>query len=325
MTWLKKNLIFAIIMLLLFGVLGYEVYLILGERKKAVAAEAEFENKIEEHQKLSNKSILPHQRNVELTKEEIDRHLDEMKVYEEALDYDEVLADRFADYPESSTDALFDIQFFVEEYREKTAAATEMSSVDLANEFFGFQAYSQSGPESSLIPTVYKQRLVVAYILDRLFEAKPEELISVARPGEESESGSESRGRGATRDSQAGSAGFSLDPKLTAAISDVAETKPYQVTFTGRTSTLRTFVNELESYEMPLIVRSIEVVPASATGSSSDTGTSRRRRRSEETETESRDSEKEADENIPLVADNLSRFTVTMEFIDLVPYDNKAR
>lgn len=322
MTWLKKNLIFTILMLLLVGALGYETYLTLGDRKEAAVAEKAFESKIEEHRNLSRKNILPHQRNVELTKEEIDRRLAEMKIYENALGQSEQLEANFADYPSSSTNALFEIQFFVDEYRQKTARATEMSNEDLANEFFGFQAYSQSGPEASLIPTVHKQRLIVAYILDCLLEAKPEALLSVARPGEENSANRpQEPGRGQT---QAGSAGFNLDPKLSIAVPDVAKTSAYQVVFTGRTSTLRTFINELASFEMPLIVRSVVATPATGSdfSSSSSSAPDRRRRRTQESTSSSTDQEQAADENIPLVADNLSRFTVAMEFVDIVPYEN---
>src|SRR5690625_718759 len=320
MTWLKKNLIFTILMLLLLGALGYETYITLGDRKKATAAENTFESKIEEHQRLSRKDILPHQTNVNLTKEEIDRRVAEMEIYEQALGHSAELEARFADYPNSSANALFVIQFFGNEYRQTTARATEMDNDALANELFGFQAYSQSGPEASLIPTVQKPRLIVAYILDCLLEANPEALVSVARPGEAASDTSApdpSRGQ-----SQAGSAGFSLDSKLSTAIPDVAQTSPYQVVFTGRTSTLRTFINELASFDMPLIVRSVVAEPASGTGSStSSAGTDRRRRRAtQESTSDSAEQEQEADENIPLVADNLSRFTVAMEFVDIVPH-----
>lgn len=324
MTWLKKNLFFTVIMALLAGALGYEIYMILGERSTARAAEDEFQQKVDEYQKLANKSVLPHDKNVQLTQEEIERQRKELSLYTEAIRDQEELQKLFGGHPTSSTNALFDVQFFVEEYRAKAAAATSMTAEDLANEFFGFQAYAQTGPADSLIPTVYKQRLIVAHILDQLFEARPEALVSVSRPGEsgaQNNAAAANGGRGPAQ--QAGSAGFSLNSRLSAAIPDVVKTSPFQVVFTGRAGTLRAFLNGLSSFEMPLLVRSVEVASATESSSSSGAGAEpvRRRRRSRTPEPAQQEEEEKVDENIPLVADNLSRFTVAMEFIDLVPFE----
>lgn len=328
MIWLKKNLFFTIFMVLLAGALAFEIFLVLGQRATAKAAEDDFKKKVEEFQRLANQETLPHEKNVEMTEEEIARQREERSLYVASFGEDDELAEKFAAHPTSSTNALFDIQFFVQEYRQRAAEAMGVPEADLAEEYFGFGAYAQAGPPESLLATVYKQRLIVAYILDQLFKAKPEALLSVQRPGEAGAEASLPEPRGGRGQAQAGGAGFRLDPKLSAAIPDIAETSAFQVSFTGRASTLRKFLNELASFEMPLIVRNIEVAPASAAASNFGQEPVRRRRtRTPEAEPEAQptgregEEEEKREENIPLVADNLSRFTVAMEFVDLLPLE----
>ncbi len=338
MKWLKKNLIFTVIMVLLAGALGFEVYLILGKRATAVKAEENFQSKVDEHQALSGKQILPHTNNVDLTRQEIERQRAEQEIYEAVIRGDEELAAALAAHPTSSTNALFGIQFFVEEYRDKAAAATQMTETQLAGEYFGFQAYAQTGPREDLIPIVYKQQLVVSYILDQLFAAQPESLVSVSRPGEggASEQAAPPPAGGRDRGQQVGRAGFRLSPDLTAAIPGVIEAEAYQVVFTGRASTLRTFLNTIAQFEMPLVVRSVEVAPAgerSSTSGQQEPATRRRRRADPETvepvqepaPAEQTEEAAPVSDNIPLVANNVSQFTVAMEYLDLVQDKNADR
>lgn len=320
-------------MVLLAGALGFEIFLVLGQRTTALKAEADFRSKVEEFQRLATQGVLPHPRNVELTQDEIARQQEELALYIASIQDQEKLKELFGDPPTSPTNALFEIQFFVEEYRDRAVAGTGMEAEDLANEFFGFGAYSQAGPPESLLPTVHKQRVIVGHILDRLFEARPEALISVQRPGEAGGERAAPEPRGGARGQgqpASGAGGFSLNPQLSAAIPDVVSTSAYQVVFTGRSSNLRTFLNELADFEMPLIVRSVQVAPAGedpARGGGQQEATGRRQRRPapqvpESSEEGTTTEPARVDENIPLVADNLSRFTVAMEFIDLIPFEN---
>src|SRR5690606_20636070 len=196
----------------------------------------------------------------------------------------------------------------------------------------------QPGPREDLIPIVYKQQLVVSYILDQLFAAQPESLVSVSRPGEggASEQAAPPPAGGRDRGQQVGRAGFRLSPDLTAAIPGVIEAEAYQVVFTGRASTLRTFLNTIAQFEMPLVVRSVEVAPAgerSSTSGQQEPATRRRRRADPETvepvqepaPAEQTEEAAPVSDNIPLVANNVSQFTVAMEYLDLVQDKNADR
>lgn len=318
MIWLKKNLRFTFAMVVLAAVLVVEAVMILGQRAEAREAEDAFRSKVDEYSRLAGGEVLPHRRNVENSAAEIERQREELKLYHSSMQGQAGLAEAFADHPTSRSDAFFDIASFVDDYRERAINAG-LRAEDVEDSHFGFEAYSSVGPAEGRLASVYKQRLVVAYILDRLFEAEPKSLIEVRRPGDGGENGN-----------QGGA--FRLSPQFTAAIPDVADTSAYQVVFTGRASTLRSFLNQLTSFDMPLIVRNVQVDPAGQTGDRRRESSERRQPRRAaprsspaETEEQSEDengAESRNGERIPLVADNLSRFTVSMEFVDVKPVED---
>lgn len=328
MIWLKKNLLFTIAMVVLAGGLAVEIYMILGQHAAAREVEADFMAKVEEFQRLAGKDVLPHDRNVELTAAEIERQGEEMEMYQASMQGREGLSETFADYPTRRSDAFFEIAGFVDEYRSRAVDAG-LAVGDVAASHFGFENYATVGPNEDQLAEVHKQQLVMAHILDRIFAARPESLIEVRRPGEaagSNEGAQDDRGRNPAP--AAGAGNFRLNSQLSAAIPDVAETSAYQIVFTGRASTLRSFLNELTSFDMPLIVRNVQVAPASEAPERREEQPRRRpSRRVERTpvpEGEATESEVAevgeaplGGERIPLVADNLSRFTVAMEFVEV--------
>jgi hypothetical protein len=325
-------LLFAVVMVILAGVVGFEVMLVLKKRGHAQEAQKSFYKQVEDYQRLLHQRVLPAQQNIELTRQEIERQREELEIYTSEMRGRRDWAAEFARHPVSGPDSVFEIITFAEEYRRRAAVAN-VTMANLDNEFFGFQAYSQTGPNEANLATVHKQRLIVGHLLDRIFAAQPETLISVRRPGEGRGPAAADTGERAApgdRGGAVGTAGFSLNPQLSAAISGIAETMPFEVVFTGRSSTLRTFLNDLASFEMPLIVRSVEVSSLTESGRRGDGEQAVRRRRApgaaqEETPATRPDGAPPRDENVELVSDNLSRFTVTIEFIDLVQPANARR
>ncbi len=316
MAWFKKNILFTIIMVLLAGLLAAEIYYVLGRRQEANEAEAEFQAKVEEHNKLSSKKILPHENNVALLQTEVERKQDELGQYHTLLKGDSELQEAFKNHPKSRADAFFDIASFVQEYRRKAAEAEVGIS---ENETFGFGAYATTGPAEDQLAEVYKQRLIVARILDEVFEAGPQALLSIRRPGE-----------GGSQGQREGGGSFNLESKFSVAIPDMATTLPFEVVFTGHTDTLRSFLNQLSTYETPLMVRKVEVTPAAENPGEqrqqAEGGSPRRRSAParQETPDATAEGENETREAVPLVRDNLSRFTVALEFVDVRPVE-KAR
>jgi len=329
MAWLKKNLLFTIIMVLLAAVLAVEIFFVLGRRQEARQAESEFQQRVEEHQRLTQKAVLPHENNVALTQAEIDRQQEELLLYNRAMVGDPTLRERFQQYPRSRADAFFDIASFVEEYRQR--ANTRGVGIN-DNEHFGFAAYSAAGPDEREIPGVYRQRLIIAEILDRLFEAQPQALVAVQRPGEGRANGAE-EGMTMRRGAGAGQQGmgqqqqqqqqFRIDPQFSVAIPNVAQTLPFQVTFTGRSDTLREFLNNLTSYELPLVVRTVESMPEGQAAQAQPAAGGRRRGTVAPQAEAAGDQPQQ--EEVPLVLDNVSRFTVALEFVEVEPAGEGSR
>lgn len=316
MTWLKQNLLFTILIVLLAGVLVVEILFVLGRRANAAEAEEQFNGKVEEYQRLTGKSILPHERNVTLTQAEIDLQLERANQYRDGFLGREDLRAKFDSPPTSRADAFFDIASFVEDYRVKAVAA----GVEIpANEYFGFAAYSTSGPDQDRIPGVYRQRVIIAHILDKLFQARPTSLVAVVREGQ-------ARAAAPGRGTPDGGGSFQLPSRQSLAIPELAETLPFQVAFTGRTTNLRTFLNALAEFDMPLVVRHIDVTTTGAQTAEQQTGAGEPRRgrgRAAEPTAPRTPGEEEEDpareENILIIPETVGTFTVSLEYLDVLP------
>lgn len=178
-----------------------------------------------------------------------------------------------APVPASPTDAYFDIANFVERTKSKAAAA----QVELgADNRFGFAAYRSTGPERDLIAPVFKQRLYVEYLVDSLIAAKPGAILGIQRerpltPAQKQQV-EEAIASGQTLPNFGGGSGgsdgdyFSIDPQISARRPGFVDTIPLRLTFVGFTDSLRAFLNELVSFKVPVVVRSVEVAPANPTG-----------------------------------------------------------
>jgi len=234
---------------------------------------------------------------------------------------------RNAKVPAEPTDIFFDITNFVEKTRAKAKDATVQIKPD---ERFGFAAYANAGPERDLIPQVFRQRQVAEYLIDALFAAHPRELVSFQReqPLTKAQLATLASGQAlpaATRDtSGVDSDLFEIDSRISARVPGFVSATAFRMTFSGETESLRTLLNKLAAFELPLVVRSVEVEPASgvtainapapvagdANALSAIFGN---------TPADGSTPSTEPVKPKPLVERVLSKFTVTVELIDLVP------
>jgi hypothetical protein len=190
---------------------------------------------------------------------------------------------RTAHTPATRTDAYFDLATFV----EQTRALAQKQEVDVKPEAarFGFATYANEGPDVDHIPTVFQQRLVAQYLIESLFAARPRSLLSVQREHMLTKAEREARDA-AVRESQAAAEAsgtppaavadanftgqsdsadfFVIDPRASARVPGHLETTAFRMVFTGQTAVLRAFLNKLASFELPVLVREVEVVPATA-------------------------------------------------------------
>lgn len=190
--------------------------------------------------------------------------------------------------PERRPDAFFDIADFVERMRFRA----EQAGVGLkSDERFGFAEFAHVGPEQDEIPAVFRQRLVMQYLLEQLFDARPERLLTVRRERPTSATSRDTRATTTTASADL----FEVDPRMTARVPGFVDATAFRLEFTGGTGTLRTFLNRLSTFELPLVVRSVEV----------------------ERQNEPPGLRASEGEIAPLVVPATSRFTVTVEYIEL--------
>lgn len=158
--------------------------------------------------------------------------------------------------PTSRTDAFFDLSGFIRAMREQAGRAGVGLRPD---EQFGFSAYVHEGPETDLIGAVYRQRRVVARLLEALFAARPRQLEAVqrTRPGRSPPGTVPAPGAASTAETDL----FAMDPGLSAGEPGLVATEGYRLTFVGHTPALRRFLAGLAASNLPLLVRSVAVEP----------------------------------------------------------------
>lgn len=217
--------------------------------------------------------------------------------------------------PVARTDAFFDLATFVERERE----LAKKQGVELKGEAsrFGFAAYANEGPDERLIAPVHRQRLVAQHLIESLFEARPRALLSLQRERPLTVEERKQQGEAAAAGTPPPEAPvlvagdspdyFAIDPRVSARVPGSVEAVAFRLTFVGQTTALRAFLNKLAAFELPLVVRSVEVESAAG-----DEG-----------------GESAAAEAVapavgartaaaPLIAKSTSKFTVTVEFISLL-------
>ncbi|MEY4939551.1 MAG: hypothetical protein RIQ93_1286 [Verrucomicrobiota bacterium] len=241
--------------------------------------------------------------------------------------------------PAARTDAFFDLATFV----EKTRELARKSGVEVRPEAarFGFSAYANEGPETDRIEAVFRQRQVAQYLTEALIEAGPKALIAVKRERPLTKIEREQRNvipvPGADNpppadvaldDGEDGPDFFSLNPRIIVRRPGFVDSFAFRYVFVAQTAALRSFLNRLATLELPVLVREVEVEPASAEDAQTPASY-------EEASAESAplaasivltaDAGSVAKKTsavsaaLPIVTRPLSRFTLTVEFIELVP------
>ncbi|MCF7686669.1 MAG: Amuc_1100 family pilus-like protein [Cephaloticoccus sp.] len=206
---------------------------------------------------------------------------------------------RQAVIPTLRTDAFFALANYV----QAMEAAARVNGVAVAaDERFGFKSYVNEGPAVEQIPTVIRQSQILHHALTTLFAARPLRLVAVLRT-------MPLDGKPAVqRRTEGGRDGFELAPRLSVQRPGHINTLGFQVEFTGMTAVLRTWLNALAAFDLPLVVRAIEVQPVTGSpGMPTQTTAMRVTGKSGN------------DQLVPLVLPVASNFKVTFEYIELEP------
>jgi len=138
--------------------------------------------------------------------------------------------------PLNSRAAYFDLV----RYRNTLTALARAQGVEIGqDEFWGFRAYANEGPDEVGIVSVYTQRLVLERVLESLLRSKPQRVLAVIREDQ-------SVGTSALEAREPESADASYR---------------FQIRFLGTTVTLRAWLNELARDRAPILVRGVTVEP----------------------------------------------------------------
>jgi hypothetical protein len=174
---------------------------------------------------------------------------------------------RSAKAPAARTDSYFDLATYVEKMRD----LARKNDVDIRPEAaqLGFASYAKEPPEAERIEPVFRQRQVAQFLVESLLEAKPRAVLMVKRERTLTKAEKEARAAATANGEPAPEATdissddgpdyFTIDPRVSARVPGYVDTTAFRLTFVGQTSALRTFLNKLAAFELPVSVRELEV------------------------------------------------------------------
>lgn len=267
------------------------------------------------------------------------------RVAEELQRYREALGQSLAVFQsarriEGSSDAvevLPKVQGLIVDLRREANAAGVTISEDAS---FSFARYREevAPPPPETIPLLDKQIQIIQPLVSLLIASEPEAIIQVFR--EYVEAGDPNQ-REPGRPIPDAPGTFIIAPEETARVPDALETLAFQLIFEGYTQSLRNLLNKLSDLNLPLVVRDIRVSPASGSGSLARQGENSGGGSGGDESASPFSSlfgdadaapppgaetpESDEPEQVPIIEDNQSRFTVTLEFIEITLDMDAAR
>ena len=337
MNWFRKNPLFASV-LLLFGLvvlaeLGFMV-------ERWLAADSLAASLVQRNQELNAvREVVPSpsRENAKAIEEDLARAQRALATMQAELKGRGPAVERLAaaKVPPARPDAFFDLATFVEKMRELARKHEVGIRPDAAR--FGFSAFTNEGPDSEHIEAVFRQRLVAQYLLEALLESKPRALLAVRREAPLTRKEREDRDTALAAALEAAAAGGSAPESPAAAMADgpdyfaiesagsvrypmYVDTLAFRFVFIGQTAALRTFINRLAGFDLPVIVREVEAEPATLEESTvldeppADAAASDAPAKDVAPAKPAR----RASNVAPIVARPFTKFTVTVEFIDLI-------
>ncbi|MEM1223177.1 MAG: hypothetical protein AAGH40_10460 [Verrucomicrobiota bacterium] len=330
MELIKKNLVFFIIVgvAVLISLVGIVLSVLslgsVGDAKKKVSgAESS-------HRAVLDSPIAPTQENVDASISNIEDLTDQLGKIRSDLERGAKLS-----VTEDSIGVMASVQQYIAKFRSAaknhTDSAGEPSAIEVPADFaFGFSKYVDQTSVSDTpgaTQIIDKQRQVLDFVLDKLIAAdpyaineilreEPEVVLTSLEKSETAEIPAQRRGSSANTDK-----GFYLQPPVSARVPGAINTLAFSISFTSYTSTLRELINEMAKFELPLVLRSIEVERPTDAGTTASVA-------NEEDElsalfglfgadAESPEDVTEAIEQKPVVEDTVSTFTVIFEFIEV--------
>lgn len=236
----------------------------------------------------------PTNKNVKAAKENLEELQERLK-----NTYQQLQQGAYLNTNEDGVSVISSILRYISDYtklvKNHIGADSAPAPIKVPDQFtFGFEKYFKSTliPEGEIVPELDKQRQILSYILDKLIAADPTGIQAVRREDLENPSSDE---------------GFEIDPAISARLPGAIDTLAFQVIFTGYTPSLRKFLNNLAYFQLPVVVRSVEVDRTGPDSQNKSGGAF------------SDVSIVEKDDNkTPVISEIESAFTVTLEFIEVI-------
>ncbi|MFT5837037.1 MAG: hypothetical protein ACI9ZV_000540 [Candidatus Azotimanducaceae bacterium] len=263
MGLLKKNLTFTIVVVVCVLAFGVGAYLAFAESGKIGNAKQKITSAESQLNNMRFADPAATEENVAASEENVAQLIAELKNIREDLERGSRMT--------TSTDGIgvmAGIQQYISEYQRKAAYRTgeqgDEDPVALPKDFaFGFEQYLDEATmldDEELIPLLDKQRQILSYLLNKLYDSDPESIVSVQREVLEQQK------MAAGNSNQSSNQGFQINKAVSARVPGAIDTLAFSLTYTGYTDSLREFLNDLAKFDLPIVVRSIEVKRPSGKG-----------------------------------------------------------
>lgn len=328
MDFIKKNLPFVVVtgVSLLAFIAG--AYLAFAESGKAEQAEKRVASAKLQLNAVLNRDPAPTEANIEASNGnvvELRAKLAEIRK--------ELQRGRRLTPSSDGIEVMASIQQFISDFQRKASENTsevgDLAPVSLPPNFaFGFEQYineAEMPTNVQAVPILDSQRQILGYLVEILLSANPQGITTIRREVRERDATGE-RGR------ESQSNRFSINPAISARVPGAVDTLAFSLTFTGYTESLRGFLNRLAEFELPIVVRSVEVSRAAAPKQGSPRSGGQGRTNFEalfgswddDTARASGDSTRQREAQKPVIEENVSTFTVILEFIEIVLPDETS-
>ena len=226
---------------------------------------------------------------------------------------------KITDFPADGPAMLLAVNGYVADLRKKASDKGVITDSDKPT--FGMALYTSGmlAPPQDKIPAVYKQLKVLEYLLNHLFDDGKQQgqdmkLVFVRRENVAAVRREIAKGVYAPS-AEAGDEShnelFTIDPAVTARVPGAVDTLAFEIQFISYSESLRSFLEVLKRFDLPLVIRSIQVEPATTADLAGTTGVS-----ASGVPVKPRSASVSADAK-PVVAENLSKFTLVIEYIEL--------
>ncbi|MEO0510026.1 MAG: hypothetical protein AAF065_09220 [Verrucomicrobiota bacterium] len=307
MGFIKKNLVFCVFVLICVLVFGVGVFFAMSEAGKVKKSQRTFETSKNQLNSLLYANPAPTTANVEAAEQNVAKLIAALGAIRENLQRGSGLTTS-----SDGVSVMAGLQQFIFEHQKIVEAHENSEGIPapilIPEEFgFGFEQYVDQTPpieDSAKIAILDKQRQIVTYLVTQLIQSDPRSIDAIQREILEIE----------------GESGFMIDDVVSARVPGAIDTMAYSLSFSGYTSSLRSFLNSLSKFDLPIVVRSISVErpSGSETVVSPGSGNNLDELFGIFGNDDSVESEMPQETQMPVIEENISNFTVVVEFIEVV-------